>query len=140
MPRTCLPQAGISSNQKRRNKSKQEADNQIDEGKQSSRALASENLVNQNFNATQRNQIWTSDITYLWTKQGWLYLAVVMDVYSGKIVGCSTQSNLSTELVQRALVIGYTAYKSELRDHLSFRQWKSVYKQFIQADTGKLPN
>lgn len=73
--------------------------------KQSSRALASENLVNQNFSVTRRNQIWTSDITYLWTKQGWLYLAVVMDVYSRKIVGWSLSSSLSTELVIRALMM-----------------------------------
>lgn len=73
--------------------------------KQSSRALASENLVNRNFSATQRNQIWTSDITYLWTKEGWLYLAVVMDVYSRKIVGWSIDSSLSTELVIRALMM-----------------------------------
>jgi len=73
--------------------------------KQSSRALASENLVKQNFSVTRRNQIWTSDITYLWTKQGWLYLAVVMDVYSRKIVGWSISSSLSSELVERALLM-----------------------------------
>lgn len=73
--------------------------------KQSSRALASENLVKQNFSVTRRNQIWTSDITYLWTKQGWLYLAVVMDLYSRKIVGWSISSSLSTELVIRALMM-----------------------------------
>jgi putative transposase len=71
--------------------------------KQSSKAQASENLLNQNFSATQRNQIWTSDITYLWTQEGWLYLAVVMDVYSRKIVGWSLESSLSTESVVRAL-------------------------------------
>lgn len=72
---------------------------------QNSKAAASENLLNQNFNASTENKIWTSDITYIWTKEGWLYLAVVMDIYSRKIVGWSIDSSLSTELVIRALMM-----------------------------------
>jgi len=72
---------------------------------QNSKAAASENLLNQNFTASSENQIWTGDITYLWTKEGWLYLAVVMDIYSRKIVGWSIDSSLSTELVIRALMM-----------------------------------
>lgn len=51
---------------------------------QNSKAQASENLLNQNFTASSENKIWTGDITYLWTKEGWVYFAVVMDVYSKK--------------------------------------------------------
>ena len=72
---------------------------------QNSEAAASENILNQNFTASKENKIWTGDITYLWTKEGWLYLAVVMDIYSRKIVGWSIDSSLSTELVIRALVM-----------------------------------
>jgi len=72
---------------------------------QNSKAAASENLLNQNFTASSENKIWTGDITYLWTKEGWLYLAVVMDIYSRKIVGWSIDSSLSTELVIRALMM-----------------------------------
>lgn len=72
---------------------------------QSSKAQASENLVNQNFTASTENKICTGDITYLWTKEGWLYLSVVMDVYSRKIVGWSIDSGLSAELVIRALTM-----------------------------------
>ncbi len=72
---------------------------------QNSKAAASENLINQNFTASKENKIWTGDITYLWTKEGWLYLAVVMDIYSRKIVGWSIDSSLSTELVIRALMM-----------------------------------
>lgn len=72
---------------------------------QNSKAQASENLVNQNFTASSENKIWTGDITYLWTNAGWVYLAVVMDVYSRKIVGWSIDSNLSAELVIRALMM-----------------------------------
>ncbi|MEW6095459.1 MAG: IS3 family transposase [bacterium] len=73
--------------------------------KQNSKAKASENIVNQNFRATIKNQLWTSDITYLWTKEGWLYLTVVMDVYSRKIIGWSIDERLSAELVIRALMM-----------------------------------
>lgn len=72
---------------------------------QNSKAQASKNILKQNFTALSENKIWTSDITYLWTKEGWLYLAVVMDIYSRKIVGWSIDSNLSTELVIRALMM-----------------------------------
>ena len=40
-----------------------------------------ENLVKQNFNPTAVNKLWASDITYIWTKEGWLYLAVIMDLF-----------------------------------------------------------
>ena len=49
------------------------------------------------------NQVWVSDITYVATAQGWLYLAAVMDLYSRKIVGWSTSPSLETSLVKEAL-------------------------------------
>jgi transposase InsO family protein len=61
---------------------------------QNSKAVASQNILKQNFTALSENKIWTGDITYLWTKEGWLYLAVVMDIYSRKIVGWSIDSSL----------------------------------------------
>lgn len=64
-----------------------------------------ENLLKGNFNAEKANQVWTSDITYLWTKEGWLYLAVIMDIYSRKIVGWSIGRYLSAELVLKAITM-----------------------------------
>jgi transposase InsO family protein len=46
-----------------------------------------ENKLNQDFTATKPNQKWVTDITYIPTKEGWLYLAVVLDLYSRKVVG-----------------------------------------------------
>lgn len=46
-----------------------------------------DNLLNQNFNPVAANEIWAGDITYLKTPEGWLYLAIVMDLYSRRIVG-----------------------------------------------------
>ncbi len=48
-----------------------------------------ENLLNREFTATAINRRWTSDITYIWTRQGWLYLAVVLDLFSRRVVGWS---------------------------------------------------
>ncbi len=45
------------------------------------------NLLNQQFEADEPNQVWVADITYIWTKEGWLYLASIMDLFSRKIVG-----------------------------------------------------
>jgi transposase InsO family protein len=56
----------------------------------------SPNLVNQNFTATVRNELWTSDITYIRTREGWLYLTVILDVFNRQIVGWSMSDRLST--------------------------------------------
>ncbi|QHT66941.1 IS3 family transposase [Rhodocytophaga rosea] len=61
------------------------------------------NKLNQDFKVTVPNQKWTADITYVWTKEGWLYLAVVLDLFSRRIVGWSMQANLSRKLVIGAL-------------------------------------
>lgn len=72
---------------------------------QNTKAQASENMLKGSFESKKENRIWTSDITYLWTKEGWLYLAVIMDIYSRKIVGWSFSSSLSAELVFNALIM-----------------------------------
>jgi len=51
----------------------------------------------------QPNRVWVADITYLWTVEGWLYLAAVMDLASRKIVGWALSSSLKTNLVKEAL-------------------------------------
>lgn len=65
------------------------------------------NLVNQQFQVEQPNQIWCGDITYLWTLEGWLYLAVIIDLYSRKAVGWALSSRLTTPLVLEALRMAY---------------------------------
>ena len=62
-----------------------------------------ENLLNRQFNPPQPNQAWTSDITYIRTKTGWLYLAAVMDLHSRKIIGWAMSPTMPAELVCRAL-------------------------------------
>lgn len=61
------------------------------------------NLLKQDFVATQPNRKWLADITYIATQEGWLYLAVVLDTFSRKVVGWSIQPRLTTPLVTAAL-------------------------------------
>lgn len=75
---------------------------------QNKRAEFNKNLLNQDFSSSDKNKIWTSDITYLWTKEGWLYLCVVMDIYSRKIIGWSTGSKISSDLVTKSLEMAIT--------------------------------
>jgi len=60
-------------------------------------------LVKRNFAAAAPNKIWTADITYVGTREGFLYLAFILDVYSRKVVGWSMTNHLRTELVVDAL-------------------------------------
>lgn len=62
-----------------------------------------ENLLNREFTADRPNQKWVTDITYIPTDEGWLYLAGVMDLFSRKIVGWSMAEHLRTDLVSEAL-------------------------------------
>jgi putative transposase len=63
------------------------------------------NLLQRQFTVTRRNKAWVTDITYIRTWQGWLYLAVVMDLFSRKIVGWSTGPTIHRELVLDAVLM-----------------------------------
>ena len=61
------------------------------------------NLLERRFDVSAPNTVWVSDITYLWTRQGWLYLAVIVDLYSRKVVGWSLRQRMTADLVCEAL-------------------------------------
>ena len=62
-----------------------------------------QDLVQREFDPTEPNQLWLSDITYIRTWEGWLYLAIVLDAYSRKVVGWALADHMRTELVTAAL-------------------------------------
>ena len=78
-----------------------------------------DNLLEQDFTAEGPNERWSSDITYISTHQGWLYLAVVMDLYSRRIVGWSMDRWINRHLVIDALnmAIGQRCAEGELIHH-----------------------
>jgi putative transposase len=66
-----------------------------------------DNLLNQNFNPVATNQVWAGDITYLKTGEGWMYLAIVMDLYSRRIVGWAISKRMTTGLICQAMIMAY---------------------------------
>jgi len=63
-----------------------------------------DNLLNQNFNPVAINEVWAGDITYLKTGEGWMYLAIVMDLFSRRIVGWHIDKRMTTDLICKAMI------------------------------------
>jgi putative transposase len=61
------------------------------------------NLLGQKFKASARDSVWVGDITYVWTMEGWVYLAVLIDLYSRRVVGWAIDKTLSRTLALNAL-------------------------------------
>ena len=61
------------------------------------------NLLDRGFSASRPNEKWTTDITYVFTSEGWLYLAIVLDLFSRRIVGWAMSARMTSDLVVRAL-------------------------------------
>lgn len=64
-----------------------------------------ENLLNREFDVAQTNRVWVSDLSYIATAEGWLYLCVVIDLYSRKVVGWSMSRRMKTDLVLQAFMM-----------------------------------
>lgn len=58
------------------------------------------------FTASRPDEVWTSDITYIWTAEGWLYLVVFLDLYSRLVVGWAVSESLTTDFVEAAFLRG----------------------------------
>jgi putative transposase len=61
------------------------------------------NVLDRNFTTTEPDRAWVADMTYIWTTEGWLYLAVIIDLFSRRVVGWSMAKHMRTELVLTAL-------------------------------------
>ena len=66
-----------------------------------------ENLLDRNFTPEAPNRVWTSDITYLWTDEGWLYLAIVLDLFNREVVGWSLKPRMTADIVTDALTMAW---------------------------------
>jgi putative transposase len=89
--------AGLQARRKRRRLP-------ADIGQRPADAIA-DNVLDRNFIATAPNQRWVADFTYIWTDEGWLYVAAVLDLYSRLVVGWSMQSSTATQLVSDAMLM-----------------------------------
>jgi len=72
----------------------------------------SDNLLWRDFLASKPNEKWTTDITYIWVKDQWLYLATVMDLFSRKIVGWSLDTSMTERLIKDAMKMAFSNRKS----------------------------
>ncbi len=76
----------------------------VDQGERLESAIAP-NTLDREFAASAPNQKWVADFTYVWTREGWLYVAAVLDLFSRRIVGWSMKSRMTADLVTDALIM-----------------------------------
>ena len=96
-----------------------------------------ENLLNRDFSPTEQDRVWTTDITYIWTLQGWVYLAVVIDLYSRRVVGWHIDRRMETALVSRALMMAINLrnpktglmHHSDRGSQYASREYRRLLKQ-----------
>jgi transposase InsO family protein len=65
------------------------------------------NLLDREFTVKEPNRVYVGDITYIWTQEGWLYLAIVLDLFSRQVVGWSMNQRMTKDLVKDALRMAY---------------------------------
>jgi putative transposase len=97
------------------------------------------NLLDRAFEAPAPNRKWIADFTYLWTAEGWLYVAAVIDLYSRRVVGWSMKASMTAELVTDALIMAiWRRGKPKALLHHSDRgsQYTSELTQRLMADHG----
>ena len=85
--------------------------------------LAHPNWLQRQFSVDQPNQSWVTDITYIRTHEGWLYLAVVLDLFSRKVIGWASHQRIDAELVVNALL-------------MALRQWQPRSEVLVHSDQG----
>jgi len=71
------------------------------------------NALNRDFSASAPNKVWVTDITYIWTREGWMYLAAILDLYSRRVVGWSIDSHIDRTLALDALAMALKTRRPE---------------------------
>ena len=97
------------------------------------------NLLNREFQAPAPDRRWAADFTYIWAGEGWLFLAVVLDLYSRRVVGWSMRSRMTSELVADALLMAIwrRGWPTDLLHHSDQgSQYLSEEFQRLMADHG----
>ncbi|ACM36985.1 transposase [Allorhizobium ampelinum S4] len=103
------------------------------------RSVIMPNVLDRQFAADRPNQKWVADFTYLWTAEGWLYVAAVIDLFSRRVVGWSMNSSMTSQLVTDALIMAiWRRGKLDALLHHSDQgsQYTSEQFQRLMADHG----
>jgi putative transposase len=109
-----------------------------DSGERQAGAVAP-NVLERSFNAPAPNRRWIADFTYIWTAEGWLYVAAVIDLFSRRVIGWSMSATMTAELVTDALVMAiWRRGKPDALIHHSDRgsQYTSDQFQRLMTDHG----
>lgn len=100
-------------------------------------AVLAENHLKQEFDVDTPNQAWVTDITYIRTYEGWLYLAVVIDLFSRQVIGWSMQSRIHTDLVLDALLMAVWRRKPKekvlIHSDQGSQYTSTVWQSFLKA-------
>lgn len=110
----------------------------VDRGQRPAVGIAA-NVLDRQFEASTPNQKWVADFTYIWSAEGWLYVAAVLDLYSRRVVGWSMKAEMSAQLVTDALMMAvWRRGKPESVMHHSDRgsQYTSEQFQRLLAELG----
>lgn len=103
------------------------------------RSVIAENVLDRQFSAEAPNQKWVADFTYIWTAEGWLYVAAVIDLFSRRVVGWSMSATMTAQLVTDALMMAiWRRGKPDALLHHSDQGSQYTSKQFqrLMADNG----
>jgi len=100
-------------------------------------AIVAQNKLNRQFDVSAPDRVWVTDITYIKTYEGWLYLSVVIDLFSRRVVGWSMQSRMTTDLALQALLMAVWRRKpkvtvmihSDQGSQFTSREWQSFIGQ-----------
>ena len=95
--RSLMRKAGVTCKQRRRYKVTTQSDH---------KQAVAKNLLNREFAVSVPNTVWVADITYLWTHEGWLYIAAVVDLFSRRVVGWAIDKHMREKLIDDALRMG----------------------------------
>ena len=103
------------------------------------RSIIAGNVLDRQFTADRPNQKWVADFTYVWTAEGWLYVAAVIDLFSRRVVGWSMSDTMTAQLVTDALIMAiWRRGKPDALLHHSDQgsQYTSEQFQRLMADNG----
>jgi putative transposase len=107
------------------------------------RLPVAQNPLNRQFMVEAPNRVWAGDLTYVWTTEGWLYLAVLLDLYSRRVIGWAMGHRLTVDLVEQALTMALVTRRPEAgRLHHSDRgsQYAATSYQRVLDAQGLVPS
>ena len=95
--------------------------------------IVSPNVLDRQFEASAPNQKWIADFTYIWTAEGWLYVAAVIDLFSRRVVGWSMRASMTAQLVTDALIMAIWRRGKPDCSAASLGSGKPIYQRAVPA-------